>query len=251
MSRRVPVGLLLFLTATAAPWGWHCSRTNPECDCRACACSPPCRCGPGSRDEAVREPRTWGNAAATGDKITVGGPVGPDGKTEVTCDLPVAERMRNTGGRDGAGLCVFTSIQNAARYQNEARLVNLQSDMRKEAGGGYPTKVDAMIAKYGKGATYLQYEGKEPAVLKAALASGRMPCVTYNGHDPHYAGTIAHMVNLIHLDEQWAVVLDNNFVGAQELVWLSPQDFYRRWRGNGGGWAVVLLMPPLPPVPHR
>jgi hypothetical protein len=188
---------------------------------------------------------------AVASKITVGGPVGPDGKTEVACDLPVSERMRNVGGRDGAGLCVFTSIQNAARYQNELRLVNFQADMRREPGGGYPAKVDTMIAKYGKGTPYLQYEGKDPSILKAALATGRMPSVTYNGHDPHYAGTIAHMVNLIHLDANWAVVLDNNFVGENQLVWLTPDDFYRRWRGNGGGWSVVLLSPPPPPVPHR
>jgi hypothetical protein len=58
-------------------------------------------------------------------------------------------------------------------------------------------------------------------------------------------------VNLIHLDANWAVVLDNNFVGENQLVWLTPDDFYRRWRGNGGGWSVVLLSPPPPPVPHR
>ena len=108
-----------------------------------------------------------------------------------------------------------------------------------------------MIAKYGKGAKYLQYEGKDPAILKAALASGRMPSVTYDGHDPHYRGTIAHMVNLVHLDEKYAVVLDNNFVGENELVWLSPEEFRSRWLGNGGGWAVVLLSPPPPPIPRN
>src|SRR5579872_4800306 len=124
-------------------------------------------------------------------QISTGGPTGPDGATQVTCDLPVSERMRNVGGRDGAGLCVFTSVQNAARYQNETRLANFQADMREEPGGGYPQKVTAMIAKYGHGMTgadYLQYEGKDPAILKAALATGRMPGVTYNGHDPHYNG---------------------------------------------------------------
>lgn len=204
---------------------------TPACCCVDCDCLPDCRCG------------------VFGAAITVGGPVGPDGKTEVTCDLPVSERMKNTGGRDGAGLCVFTSVQNAARYQNETRLVNFQADMKKEPGGGYPAKVDTMIAKYGKGTPYLQYEGKDPAVLRAALATGRMPSVTYNGHDPHYRGSIAHMVNLVYLDDHWAVVLDNNFIGENELVWLTPADFLQRWRGNGGGWAVVLLAPPPPPVP--
>lgn len=184
---------------------------------------------------------------------TLGGPTSADGKTEVTCDLPVAERTKNTGGRDGAGLCVFTSIQHAAVWQNERRLTNFQARMRQEAGGGYPRKVDQMIAKYGAGAPYLQYEGKDPAILRMALASGRMPSVTYNGHDPHYGAgqSIAHMVNLVHLDQRWAVVLDNNFIGEHDLVWLTPEEFFRRWNGNGSGWCVILLAPPPPPIPHN
>lgn len=183
--------------------------------------------------------------------ITIGGPTSPDGSVEVTCDLPVEQRTKNVGGRDGAGLCVFSSIGHAARWQNERRLINFQQVMRAEPGGGYPAKVDRMIEKYGKGTPYLQYEGGDPAILKAALATGRMPSITYNGRDPHYRGTIAHMTNLVHLDDKWAVVLDNNFVGPDELVWLSPDEFLQRWKGNGGGWAVVLLAPPPPPVPHN
>jgi hypothetical protein len=124
--------------------------------------------------------------------------------------------------------------------------------MRAEPGGGYPEKVDAMIAKYGAGTAYIQYEGKDPSILKEALASGRMPAVTYNGHCPHYGNhTIAHMVNLVYLDDQWACVLDNNFIGENDLVWLSTRDFLQRWTGGQNGWAVILLAPPPPPVPHN
>lgn len=184
-------------------------------------------------------------------KLSTGGPVAPDGKTEVVCDLPVDQRMRNVGGRDGAGLCVFTSIMHSARYQNEQRLWNFQADMRKEPGGGYPAKVDKMIAKYGAGTVYGQYEGGDPTVLEAALATGRMPGITYDGRDPHYRGTIAHMVNLVYLDKTQAAILDNNFVGEKELVWMSRDEFLSRWRGNGGGWAVVLFAPPPPPPPKN
>lgn len=183
--------------------------------------------------------------------ITIGGPVAPDGKRQVVCDLPVDQRTRNVGGRDGAGLCVFSSIGHAARWQNERRLEDFQKKMRAEPGGGYPSKVDAMIAKYGKGAQYVQYEGSDPTILEAALKTGRMVSVTYNGRDPHYRGTIAHMVNLVYLDADLACVLDNNFVGENELVWLSRQEFLSRWTGGGGGWAVVLLNPPPPPPPHN
>ena len=189
--------------------------------------------------------------APSGSNITVGGPLGPDSKTEVTCDLPVEARHKNRGGRDGAGLCVFASLDHAALYQNDRAVTGIFQKMFAEPGGGWPQKVDAMMRKYCPGAVYVQYEGKDPSILKLALKTGRMPSVTYNGHDPHYRGSIAHMVNLVHLDDKYGVVLDNNFVGERELVWLSPSDFQQRWRGNGSGWAVILLSPPPSPVPHN
>ena len=183
---------------------------------------------------------------------TEGGPTGPGG-VEVTCDLPVSLRQKNVGGRDGAGCCTFASVQHGARYQNERRLWNFLSDVAAhERGGGWPRKMDAMLAKYGQGTPYLQYEGTDPAILEAALKSGRMPAVTYNGHDPHYGmnHSIAHMVNLVHLDEKCAAILDNNFTADLSLVWMSRQEFLQRWTGGGSGWAVVLLSPAPAPVPR-
>lgn len=184
--------------------------------------------------------------------ITEGGPVGPGG-TEVICDLPASSglRAKNVGGRDGAGLCVFTSIMHAARYQGEPRLWNFQQQMRQEPGGGWPEKVDQMIAKYGPGTMYLQYEGRDPSLLEAALRTGRMPSVTYDGRDVHYRGRIAHMVNLVYLDSEKACILDNNFVGDNELVWLSREEFLSRWHSGSNGWAVVLLARAPAPVPHN
>jgi hypothetical protein len=187
-------------------------------------------------------------------KLSTGGSIGPDAKTEVACDLPSDLLFRNTGGRDGAGLCVFASITYAALYQNESRLVGLFNAMKKERGGGWPEKVDQMIAKYGAGASYLQYEGSDPGILKAALASGRMPCVTYNGHDPHYGNhSISHMVNLVCYDDgaDLAAIRDNNFTDPNDLVWMSIKEFLQRWKGGGGGWVVVLVAPPPPPPPRN
>jgi hypothetical protein len=186
------------------------------------------------------------------NKIQTGGPTSPDGKAQVSVDLPIELRLKNVGGRDGSGLCVFTSITHAARYQNERRLWDFQKDMRQEDGGGYPSKVDDEIEKYGKGTDYIQYEGKDPAVLELALKTGRLPCITYDGHDGvHYSQSIAHMVNLVYLDADQAAVLDNNFIGADELVWMSRSEFLDRWTGGGSGWCVVLLNPRPPAPPHN
>lgn len=180
-----------------------------------------------------------------------GGKVSPDGSVELTCDLPQEEKKRNVGGRDGAGLCVFTSIEYAGRYQNEPELLNFQENMRKELGGGDPEKVDKMMRKYAPNVKYLQHTGGDPEILKLAIKNGRGPCVTYDGNDVHYRGSIAHMVWLPHFDDKWACVSDNNFTKDDQFVWMSPDEFVKRWRGNGGGWCVILLKGPPPPVPHN
>jgi len=171
----------------------------------------------------------------------IGGPVSPDGKAEVTCDLPAEMRHRNRGGIDGKGLCVFASIDHAALYQNDPLTIGLFQKMFAERGGGWPSKVRVMMAKYCPGARYLSYEGKDPAVLELALRTGRMPAVTYNTD---------HMVSLIYLDATWAAVLDNNHVGEKEIRWHKRDEFLRMWRAGGNGWAVVLLHP-RPPAPPR
>lgn len=190
-------------------------------------------------------------------ELKEGGPLTPAGQ-EIMCDLPVALRKKNVGGRDGAGLCVFTSIMHAARYQNEKRLWNFQADMTKEPGGGYPEKVDAMIAKYGAGTKYVQHEGGDLDFLWQAIKTGRMVSITYDGRDMHYGPRqrIAHMVNLVHIDPpgsspRWYGILDNNFIGENQIVWATEDDFKSRWLGNSGGWAVVLLEPAPPPAPRN
>lgn len=184
--------------------------------------------------------------------IIEGGPVGPGG-AEVATDLPVELRHKNVGGRDGAGCCPFASTQHSARYSNERRLWNFLTDVSKnERGGGWPAKMDLMMKKYGHGAPYLQYEGRDTSVLELALNTGRMPAVTYSGRDCHYRGGIAHMVSLVYLSKEknQACILDNNFIGANQLVWMSYADFVDRWCGHGSGWAVFLLAP-RPPAPPR
>ena len=151
------------------------------------------------------------------------------------------------GGRDGAGLCVFTSIEYSARFQNEPRLWDFQQKMRRELGGGWPEKVDKMVAKYAPGVKYIQHTGGDLEFLRLAIKTGRMPGITYGGYDPHYRGYVAHMVSLAHLSDAWFVVTDNNFPKDNQYVWMSPGEGKKRWLMGGGGWAVVLLSPQASP----
>jgi hypothetical protein len=165
-------------------------------------------------------------------------------------DLPTDQHIKNVGGSDGAGLCVFTSVEHAARWQNVPALDGFQRWMTRRPGGGWPEKLDDMIAAYTKEKgvkvpPYIQHTGGDAAFLELALKTDRMPCVTYAGRDDFYRGRIAHMVNLAHLDSESAAIIDNNRPGV--WVWMTRAEFLARWRDMQGGWAVVLLAPPPPP----
>ena len=187
---------------------------------------------------------------------SVGGNTAPDGR-QIHCDLPASEMLRNKGGSDKAGLCVFTSIEHSARWQNVPQLVGFRDWMTKYPGGGYPEKVAAKIkqicAERGMPEPkYLQYTGSDLEVLKLACQSGRLPAVTYR-YSPtgRYGGQkIWHMVSLPHADDQFFAVLDNNYPGPGLIEWMTPAEFRPVWT-EGGGWAVVLLDPGPPPVPKN
>lgn len=64
--------------------------------------------------------------AALPYQARVGGPTAPDGRTEIHVDLPPSQHLKNKGGSDGAGLCVFTSIDMAARWQDVKQLIGFR-----------------------------------------------------------------------------------------------------------------------------
>jgi hypothetical protein len=181
-------------------------------------------------------------------------PTAPDG-TRATIDLPTSQHMRNVGSSlDGLGLCVFTSIQHSAYWQNVRVLDGFREWVRRtQRGGGWPGKVDKLFAQFckEKGVAvppYIQHTGGDAEFLELALKTGRMPAVTYDGRDDFYRFQIAHMVSLAHLDAKRAAIIDNNRPGA--WVWMTRAEFLSRWRGNSGGWGFVLLDPPPPPHPE-
>jgi hypothetical protein len=214
---------------------------------------------------------TPGGAGAAGffqqfGELKEGGSIMPDGRA-VDCDLPVQLRKKNIGSPppNGPGCCVFRSAECAADYQNIPTLDNFAEWMveNRIEGGGWPEKVDKLIAQIAKSRNmpppaYVQHTKGDPEFLWRAIKTGRMPCITYDGRDMHYGPRtrIAHMVNLVGISPpgsspRFYTIMDNNFVGASQLVHLTEEDFLSRWRGTGGGWAFVLLNSPPMPVPHN
>lgn len=180
---------------------------------------------------------------------TTPGPV--FGGTRAAVDLPTSQHMRNVGGTDGAGLCVPTSIQHAARWQGLYDLDGYRRYCEGLPGGSYPSKTDQTLAGFcsRKGIpvpSYIQHTGGDDGFLDLAVKTGRCPGVTYSGSDGFYRGRVAHMVSLAHLDGERAAIVDNNRPGS--WVWMSRRDFLVRWRDMQGGWAFVFLA--APPAPH-
>lgn len=187
----------------------------------------------------------------------VGGPTAPDG-TELACDLPAELHQRNTGGSDGAGLCVYASARHTGRWQNDPLFEAIFDWMKRHPGGSYPEKFDRTIRQCATELNlpvpeYIQVEGSDLEILKLACKTGRMPGVTYSfSPTGRYGGRrIAHMVSLVHADHKWFCVLDNNYPGANAYEWMTPEEFSRTYTGMGGGWSVLLLTGGPPPVPHN
>lgn len=199
------------------------------------------------------KPRPWDAGPQAPVGATVGGSRHADG-TEIDCDLPGVLHQRNIASK-GLGCCVFRSIDHAARYQNVPCLINMPEWMVKSGieGGGYPSKVAQLIPRMAKDKgsptpQFVQIEGMELEPLKAASRSGRMLSVTYSiSPTGRYGGSrIAHMVNVVHIDDKHVVVLDNNYIGPENYEWMTHAEFKRAY---APGWAVILLAPPPPPPP--
>jgi hypothetical protein len=192
----------------------------------------------------------------TGGRPVEGGRVSPDGTVELVCDLPASERKKNIPSK-GLGCCVFRSIDYAARWQQVPELYDLPEKMRDAGipGGGYPEKVTKVLQQFASDVSYIQDTSGDPDILEAILKTGRLPCVTYSGRDGvHYSSSIAHMVCLPYFDRQtgWACISDNNYPGETNFVWMSPEEFLKRWKGGSGrGWVICLLKSPPPPPPHN
>ena len=202
-------------------------------------------------------------AQPSGNKSVVNG-VTMEGDS-ITADLPESEHIKNIGSRlDGAGMCVFSSIEMAARYQGLEEMRGWRDwCAAKYRGGGWPQKVDQTLAAWfaEKKLTpipYAQYEGNDPTPLMDLIdKTQRMASITY-GYSPRYGGArfIAHMTNAVHFGPRFGAVLDNNFVGDNAYEWMTRDELIRRIRlspngGQGSAWVFVWLTPGAPPPPKK
>lgn len=238
VNRNIIIAVLI--VAALAALAWVASQEGSHCPDGTCPVK-----------DVEHRPRPWGGDG----KALVGGPVHPDG-TEVLIDLPSRFHVKNKGGSDGAGLCVYASARHSGLWHDEPVFQGLFEWMRSYPGGSYPEKFDRSVEQFCQQKSlpkpaYLNTVTGDLALLRKACQAGYFPGVTY-AFSPtgRYGGRISHMVSLVHLDDRWAAILDNNFPGSIE--WMPVADFKRSWTGGGeSGWALIPLRPGPPPVPHN
>ena len=183
-------------------------------------------------------------------------------------DYPELRRMKNVGGSDGAGLCVFTSIAHSFDWHAMPWGRYFREWMRKRPGGGWAEKVTNELRKYCQESriempdvlqVYPTSEMKLPKIIDLmaeAVQAGHMVGMTYcySPTSGRYGGTIAHMVNCVGArmgpDKNIWAILDNNYIDG--IQWMDEKTLAKVFGGNGGGWFVAVLnRPDPPPVPRN
>jgi hypothetical protein len=201
-----------------------------------------------------------------GESEEANGPVWQGVAVEI--DLPAADHRQNASGkpdrpgRPGAGLCVWAAIDMISKWEGIEELNDLFEWMKTQPGGGWPERVERVLKERApvlvSEGGFIQYEGTDPSILDATIARGRPIAVTY-GYGDWYRDKgvtldanglprIDHMVLLVHIDTDWACIIDSN--NSTYYTWMSRKEFLKRWvYPDDRGWAVALFGPPPPPVP--
>lgn len=153
-------------------------------------------------------------------------------------DLPYAMRYWNS--TDDGGSCVHRSMGNLFNHMNAPEWAAYWT--AKYTGGDYPDETfnpNRNLAKKlraeGVPFAYTLQE-KDVAFLEWSIDTQRGCNVTVMGG--------AHMVTLVHLDDESAGILDNN--DPRKILWVTRQSFLNEWFASNS-WAVTPLLTPSPP----
>lgn len=148
--------------------------------------------------------------------------------------IPASMHIRNEGGSDGAGLCVYASMVIAGAWQQVADLVGLKDSalwryVKGRPGGSYPEKLIRDVQSvYGDGAKVTNYNGQDDSVLERLSEESKPFGVTFGQGRNYGNARIPHMVTGIHYSKKtgWACIIDNNFPGVYS--WMPAAELKRR-----------------------
>jgi len=146
-------------------------------------------------------------------------------------NIPPDMREANYAG----GSCVHASLVTLLRWQNRSEAARA---WRSEFyGGEWATSIARKMDS--RGIRYAYTIDGDVRFLEWACRTRRGCGVTVNGG--------AHMVTLVHLDSEWATLLDNNDIS--KFTWLPRKEFIREWQASFG-WAVTPVYSPHAPYPY-
>lgn len=177
------------------------------------------------------------------------------GKVEVpTVNVPRKLRQGNwlRRGTQADGSCCHASLISLLRWQGQYRLADRWR--RTHSGGEVSwTMAEAMDEA---GIPYAWCQNGDERFLEWAIRTRRGACIQYKDDPERWARTprnqrCYHMVNVVHLNDKWVGILDNNDV--RRFKWIDRASFMRNWKSSDG-WAFTPVFSPaapLPPTPVR
>jgi hypothetical protein len=159
----------------------------------------------------------------------------PVRKERPAVNIPLTLRQSNWLGSNREGSCVHASMISLFRWQGRYKTAD---HWRRAYGNGeWP---EDMAAKFDReGIRYAYVENGDVRFLEWACRTRRGCGITVMGG--------AHMVALVHLDEKWAALLDNNSVS--NFIWVPRETLIAEWRASYG-WAVTPIYSPAAPLPQ-
>lgn len=168
--------------------------------------------------------------------VQIGGPVSVK-KEYPTVNLPYELRQKNWVGRQGEGSCVHATMVMALRWQRQYELANW---WRQNKGDGEWD--DKLAGEFNAANVRFAFTSEKGDVKFLEWA-----CNTRRGCGVAIMGG-RHMVYLVHFDDQWAGILDNNQIG--KINWVPRATFVAEWL-NSNSWAVTPCYTPSPPLPQK
>jgi hypothetical protein len=145
-------------------------------------------------------------------------------------------RQENWLGTQREGSCVWASTISLLRWQGRTKTAEW---VRKNLGNGsWPENFAQQADK--AGIRYAMTTSGDVKFLEWACKTRRGAGVTVMGG--------AHMVDLVHLDDKYACLLDNN--SPNKFIWVDRNSFLAEWRASYG-WALTPVYAPAAPMVKR
>jgi len=150
-------------------------------------------------------------------------------------NLPLELRQSNWVGRQSEGSCVHATMISLMRWQGRNALAAKWRKMYDsgETPAGLSGKFDR------EGVRYAYTTSGDVKFLEWACRTRRGCGITVMGG--------VHMVALVHLDDKWACLLNNNEVSKYK--WVPRAALIAEWKASDG-WAVTPLYAPAAPLPR-